>query len=88
MNTDAVEIPLASRYPETGSVRNLECDMEVRVVEGSVEFHAEGAVAVLSAGQTVSVPKGLTYFWVPRPTATLHIASSPPWTRDQQQMVE
>ena len=82
------EITLEVRYPESGSVSNMASDMIVYVLDGKVELTIESRKIDLDKGSAVCILKNQKYFWTPNKSVQLLIASSPPWTADQQIKIE
>lgn len=83
--SNASDITLTSRYPETGLTLNASSEMIVRILEGGATvFHSEGEEIELSAGATILVPANRPYYWRPKGMVRLYVVSTPPWTKEQQ----
>jgi mannose-6-phosphate isomerase-like protein (cupin superfamily) len=92
---NAAEIGLRKRYPgPTGFSINERSTMicNIRSGRGWIEWLEDGEPksVPIQAGDIVRVPNGMKYAWQPqRPSnLSLLIISQPPWTPEQQQIVE
>ncbi len=85
-NANLAKITLDARYPEQGFAMNTVSEMTVYVLEGSVVLHTEDGEQVYNAGTAVCIPKGQKYFWNPDGQVTLLVFSTPPWTKEQQEL--
>lgn len=81
------KIELSARYPEAGYALNTKSEMVVYVLDGAAVLVREkrrklrkDSVALIKAGEK--------YFWQPHDSVTLLIFSTPPWTSDQQRLLQ
>jgi len=88
---NAAEIIVNVRYPEFGWAQNVESDMVVRVLTGRlylfVHSEPEASAQCYSKGETLHIPKGTIYYWVPELPGVLFVVASPPWTKEQQKLL-
>jgi hypothetical protein len=75
---------LTERYPEVG-YNELASDMFVTILLGSVYlFFESGASERLSKWDTVCIPKGTKYYWIPDSReAILQVTNSPPYEEQE-----
>jgi mannose-6-phosphate isomerase-like protein (cupin superfamily) len=85
-NANLAEITLIGRYPENGYALNTVSEMMVYVLQGEVVLYLEDSETLLREKDAVLVDKNKKYFWQPNPAVTLLIFSTPPWTKEQQEM--
>lgn len=91
---DAVDITLWENYPEKGWVKNTACDMVVFIKAGEVElefYNRSGNQTrkeLCPAGSTTFVPKDQPYRWITKGKVVMLIVSNPPWSIEQQEVVE
>ncbi len=75
------EIVLTERYPEQGFSINTKSEMVVYVLNGKVHYNQE---TILETGSVILVKINEKYYWQPIEKVTLLIFSTPPWTLEQQ----
>jgi hypothetical protein len=78
------EIVLTKRYPEQGFALNTKSEMVVYVLNGKVHYNQE---AILETGSIILVKINEKYYWQPIGKVTLLIFSTPPWTPEQQTLL-
>ena len=75
------EIVLTERYPEQGFVLNTKSEMVVYILNGKAYYNQE---TILETGSVILVKTNEKYYWQPIEKVTLLIFSTPPWTPEQQ----
>lgn len=81
------EIQLTERYPQKGFVFNKTSEMVVYVLKGRVTLNLNKRNSLLKKGSVVLVKTNQKYYWIPKPSVTLLIFSTPPWKVRQQRVV-
>lgn len=78
-------IELSGRYPDTGSVTNLQCKELAYVIRGVCKLVVEGNEVLLSEGDMALILPNEKYFW--EGTVTLFITTTPAWTLQQHRQI-
>lgn len=84
--SNLAEIELISRYPQKGYVLNTKAEMIIYILKGKTLLNLNGEDLNLNKGSVVLIKTTQKYYWKPRPSVTLLIFSTPPWTSRQQRV--
>jgi hypothetical protein len=85
--SNTAEIKLSKRYPEKGVAINTVAEMTVYILKGKTILNLNNKKVLLEKGTVALIKPDQKYYWVPKPSVTLLIFSTPPWKAEQQKII-